>query len=108
MAVTLAVPAGVLARARAAWDDAADGLDGGWRRLVKAATAGVSSTVVPAVEAFQQTWVDELKRRAVEAQDNSEAFVEVGGVYQFVDVASAERARALLGWVHRDVPLEVR
>lgn len=108
MAVTLAVPPGVLALARAAWDDAADGLDGGWRRLVKASTSGFSSTVVAAVEAFQATWVDELKRRAVEAQDNSEAFVEVRGVYQFVDVASAERARALLGWVHRDVPIEVR
>jgi len=108
MAVTLAVPAGVLAAAKAAWDDAADGLDGGWRRLVKASSAGFSSTVVAAVEAFQTTWGDELKRRATEAQDNSEAFVEVGGVYQFTDAASAERARALLGWVHHDVPIEVR
>lgn len=108
MAVTLAVPPGVLAAAKAAWDDAADGLDGGWRRLVKASTSGFSPTVVVAAEAFQTAWADELKRRAVEAQDNSDAFVEVGGAYEFADVASAEQARALLGWVHRDVPIEVR
>lgn len=108
MAVTIVVPPGVLAAAKAAWDDAADGLDGGWRRLVTASSAGFSPTVVAAVESFQTAWADELKRRATEAQDNSDAFVEVGGVYRFSDVASAERARALLGWVHHDVPIEVR
>ena len=105
MAVTIDVPPGVLAAAKVAWDDAADGLDGAWRRLGKASTSGFAPTVVSAVEAFQTTWTDELKRRAEAAQDNSDALVEVSGGFEFVDVAAAEKARALLGWVHRAAPI---
>ncbi|MFW6866626.1 hypothetical protein ACOACQ_04510 [Nocardioides sp. CPCC 206347] len=108
MGVTIDVPPGVLAAAKTAWDDAADGLDGAWRRLGKASTAGFAPAVVTAVEAFQTTWTDELKRRAEAAQANSDAFVEVSGDFEFTDAAAAEQARALLGWAHRAAPIGER
>jgi len=107
MAVTLAVPDGVLAAAKAAWDDAADGLDGAWRRLGKASTEGFSPAVAAAAEAFQDTWVTELKHRAEDAQEHSDAFVEVAGVFEFTDRASAEQARGLLAWTYRTAAIEV-
>lgn len=107
MAVTLAVPDGVLAAAKAAWDDAADGLDGAWRRLGKTSTGGFSPAVAAAVDAFGDTWVAELKRRATDAQDHSDAFVEVAGVFAFTDRTSAEQARGLLAWTYRSAAIEV-
>ena len=106
MAVTLVVPPGVLEAAKVGWDDAADGLDGAWRRLSRSSTDGFSPAVAAAADAFQDAWTEEIKRRALQAQDHSDAFVEVSGVLAFSDAAAAEHARGLLGWVHRDVRIE--
>lgn len=107
MAVTLAVPDGVLAAAKVAWDDAADGLDGAWRRLGKTSTAGFSPAVTAAADAFSDTWMAEIKHRAEDAQEHSDAFVEVGGIIEFADRASAEQARGLLAWTYRAARTEV-
>jgi hypothetical protein len=103
--VTLQVSAEVLRTAKAKWDQAADELDGSWRRLDKASTDGFSSEVAAAMEAFCEPWVDELKDCAVEAQDNSEAIVMFRDVLWATDAASAERIRSLLPWAHHDAPI---
>lgn len=75
MGVTLAVTDDLLRRAKADWDASADELDGSWRRLSRASTDGFSPDVAAAVEAFRDPWVGELKARAAEAQDYSDAIV---------------------------------
>lgn len=105
MAVTLEVSAEVLRAVKAKWDEAADALDGAWRRLDKASTDGFSGEVAAAVEAFQEPWVDEIKDRAAEAQANSEAIVILGDRLWATDAAIAEHVRSLLPWAHHDAPI---
>ena len=101
MAVILHVPAGVVHKAKAQWDEAADELDGNWRRLHKASTAGFSNDVVAAIEAFREPWVDEIKAASQQAQEYAESVTFFGGLVVVADTAQAEELRALLPWVHR-------
>lgn len=105
MAVTVQVPVQVLRAAKVGWDDAADLLDGSWRRLETTSVNGLSTEVAAAAQRFQETWAEEIRRRALDARRHSEAFVEVAGEFSYSDLAAAEEARALLGWVHRDAPI---
>lgn len=102
MGVTLDVPTHVLEHFKGEWDAAADKLDGGWRRLAKVSTEGLSREVVAAVEDFQDALVAEIKRIAGAAQDNSDAFVKTGDDFQITDRAGAERLRGLLPWAYHD------
>lgn len=105
MAVTLAVPYAVVNEIKGEWDEAADKLDGNWRRLHKAETDGFSSEVAAAIEAFREPWVDEIKAAAQQAQGYSD---EIGVFYLQVtvaDVAQAERVRSLLPWSHRNAKI---
>jgi hypothetical protein len=106
VAVTLAVPYEVLRAAKNGWDLDADRLDGAWRRLHLASTDALSPEVAAAVEAFRETWVDEVKACADLAQQHSEAFVETDGDFRVTDVAEAERLRSLLSWTHRSAAIE--
>ncbi|MBM9459550.1 hypothetical protein JK386_06520 [Nocardioides sp. zg-536] len=102
MAVTLAVPIAVLQQVRAEWDDAGDRLDGAWRRLAKASTAGFSPRVAKAVEDFREPWATEVKAAAQRATDYAEEIVVFCGHVQLTDVEQAEKVRSLLPWAHRD------
>ncbi|WP_435771883.1 hypothetical protein [Nocardioides sp. SYSU DS0651] len=103
--MTLAVPPGVLSAAKAEWDDAADELDGNWRRLHKASTDGFSPEVAAAVEAFREPWVDEIKAAAREAQGHSDDLALFHHQVLLADAEQAERIRALLPWVHRNAEI---
>ena len=105
MTKILDVPDGVLAKAKAAWDDAGDQLDGSWRRLARASTTDLAAEVAAAVATFQDAWTDQLKSLAGLAADHSEAFVRAAGEFRTVDVAEAERLRSLLPWSHRGAPI---
>ena len=100
MAVTLAVPFEVVSRAKADWDEAADTLDGSWRRLHRTTGAGLSTDVVAALEDFREPWVDELKACATRAQANSDEILLWRGTVVLADAEQAARVRALLPWVH--------
>lgn len=99
--VTLAVPFTVLLEIKGKWDESGDELDGQWRRLHKTSTDGLATDVAAAVETFRETWVDELKAMAGQAQDHSEEIVFFRGVVQLADEAQAERVRSLLPWAYR-------
>lgn len=102
--MTLEVSAEVLRTAKAKWDQAADELDGSWRRLDEASTDGFSGEVAAAVAAFCDPWVDEIKACATEAQGNSDAIVVFRDLLWTTDAASAERIRSLLPWAHHASP----
>lgn len=106
MTKELNVPAGVLQSAHDAWDAAADKLDGGWKRLDGASTAGFSPAVTAAVTAFCDTWTAVIRRQARAAQDHADAFVKVNGVYQMSDRAAAEQVRELLPWQYRNAGIK--
>ncbi|KRB76958.1 hypothetical protein ASE01_09315 [Nocardioides sp. Root190] len=102
MAVTLDVPFEVLRTAKIKWDEAADELDGNWRRLHKSSIAGFSAEVTAAVEAFREPWVDEIKVAGERAQAHSDEIVLFGQRVWLADADQAERVRALLPWAHSD------
>ncbi|GAA3533508.1 hypothetical protein [Nocardioides daeguensis] len=102
MTITLDVPYAVLKAARDRWDEAADELDGAWRRLAKVSTSDLSDAVAAAVTAFADPWVDELKVVARQAQGYADEFVFFRRLLVLVDRAQAERLRALLPWTERD------
>lgn len=106
--VILRVPAGVLAAAQADWDAAADRLDGAWHRLGKASTAGFSTEVATAAQEFLDTWVDEVKARARDAQGHSDAIRDFARGTGELDRQVAERVRGLLPWSWRNAPVEER
>lgn len=108
MTATLDVPYAVLAGIKGKWDEAADGLDGSWRRLHKTSTEGFSAEVSAAVEAFREPWVDEIKAMALQAQGNSEELVLFRGLLVLIDAAQAERVRSLLPWVHHAAGIRER
>lgn len=105
MAVTLRVPPQVLRQAKARWDDAADELDGSWRRLERSSTEGFSAQVASAVEAFREPWVDEIKTCARTAQGHSDDILLFGSTLVVTDVAAAERVRSALPWDQRRAPI---
>lgn len=105
MAVTLAVPYAVVLGIKAKWDEAADGLDGNWRRLHKASTDGFSPEVAAAIEAFREPWVDEIKAAAQQAQGYSDEITVFQGRVLIADLEQAERLRSLMPWAHRDAAI---
>ena len=105
MAVTLAVPYDVLQEAKRKWDEAADELDGNWRRLSKASTDGFSTRVAAAVEAFREPWVDEIKGAGEQAQGYSEEIVFFRNWLVLADEAEAERIRSILPWAYHDAEI---
>lgn len=108
MSVTLAVPYAVLQQVKGAWDEAADELDGNWRRLHKASVVGFSPEVAAAVEAFRDPWVDEIKAAAEQAQGHSDEITLYRGLVILIDSAQAERVRSLLPWIHRAAEIRER
>jgi hypothetical protein len=102
MTITIDVPYAVLRAARDRWDEAADELDGAWRRLAKVSTSDLSDAVAAAVTAFTDPWVDEVKAVARRAQGYADEFVFFRRLLVLVDQAQAERLRALLPWAERD------
>lgn len=105
MAVTLSVSYRELQEIKGKWDEAADELDGSWRRLHKASTDGFSVEVAAAVEAFREPWVDEIKGASEQAQGHSEEIRLFRGHVLLADAAEAERIRSLLPWVHHDATI---
>lgn len=108
MSVTLAVSSAVLQQVKGRWDEAADELDGNWRRLHRTSTAGFSSEVAAAVEAFREPWVDEIKASAGQAQGYSDEITVYRGLIIFTDSAQAERVRSLLPWIHHAAEIRER
>jgi hypothetical protein len=108
MAVTIDVPYSVLRAAKAEWDEAADALDGAFRRLVTAPTSGLSATATAAVEAFQQGWGDELKACGQKAQSFSDAFHDTGSDFLITDTAQARLIRSVLPWAFHEARIEGR
>lgn len=98
MGVTLDVPWPVLVAARDHWDAAGREVGGAWRRLARAATAGLSPAVTAAVEGFREPWADELRAAGEQADRHAEAFLLLRRGFGVTDVAQAHRLRALLPW----------
>jgi hypothetical protein len=108
MAVTIDVPYSVLSAAKAEWDEAADELDGSFRRLVTASTSGLSPTATAAVDTFRQRWGDELKACGQKAQMFSDAFLDTGNDFLITDTAQARLMRSVLPWAFHDARIEGR
>lgn len=98
MSVFLDVPFAVLREAQEKWDAGADKLDGAWRRLHKAETAGLSSAVVAAIDAFRDPWVDEVKATGLQAQGYADEIRAFNLQLVHTDAAQAEKVRSLLPW----------
>jgi len=105
MGVTVDVPPGVLKKARREWDEAAENLDGQWRRLHRVDTGGLSSEVVVAFERYRETWVDELKADHRKAVRFHEALEGVDADFTVTDTQEAERLRDLLPWRYRNATI---
>ena len=108
MAVTIDVPYSVLEAAKAEWDQAADELDGSFRRLITTSTSGLAPAVVAAVDTFRRRWGEELKACGAQAQTFSDAFHDTGTDFLVTDTAQARRLRSLLPWAFHDARIEGR
>lgn len=108
MGVTIDVPYDVLKAAKAEWDDAADELDGSFRRLLRTSTTGLSPRAAAAVDSFRGEWGRELRARGRQAQAYSDAFVDTGSDFLVTDLAQARLMRSVLPWTYHDAGIEGR
>ena len=106
MAVHIEVPAGVLRRARREWQEAADDLDDGWRRLHRVSSGRLPREVAVALEAFREYWVDQLKAAHARAEAYRDALALAERDLTTADREQAELVRDRLPWVYRTARIE--
>lgn len=105
--MTLQVWTATLARARTAWEEQAEGLDGPRKNLVQADSALLGDVVGPAAEAFLTTW--EQRTKVLRDQASAHADALAASMYDFLvtDRESVQATQQLLMWSDRDTqPIE--
>lgn len=88
------------------WDEAADRLDGSWRRLHGTSASPMDPGVVAAFEIFRENWVDEIKSVATASQTHADNLADAAASYSTVDEAAYERLRAVLPFEYRNSSLD--
>ena len=94
-----------LARAAATWDDQAEVLRGGHKRLTDArsATGALGDRVAPVAERYLDTWLAQATTLARAAQGRSEGLTSFMRSAAYFDASAAADIRALLPWSERDL-----
>jgi hypothetical protein len=105
--MTLQMWTATLARARTAWEDQSEGLDGPRKNLAQADPALLGDAVQAAAEAFLTTW--EQRTLALRDQASSHADALAQTMYDFLvtDQESVQATQQLLLWEDRGtVPVQ--
>ena len=94
-----------LARAAATWDDQAEVLRGGHKRLTDArsATGALGDRVAPVAERYLDTWLAQATTLAEAAQGRSVGLTSFMRSAAYFDASAAADIRAVLPWSERDL-----
>lgn len=104
MSEKFAIMLSVIRRASDTWDDQAEQLRGGHKRLtdVQDAVDGLGDRVAPAARTYLTTWLTEVTNLAAAAQDRSDGLAEFTVSVVDFDQAAADELRSILPWDNRD------
>lgn len=85
------------------WDDQAEVLRGGRKRLLdaEAAVPALGDRVTPAAQAYVETWIDRAKQLADAAQRHAEALQGAAVTYTSVETHVESDLADLLPWLQR-------
>ena len=94
----------VVRRTAALWDDQAEQLRGGHKRLTDAsnATSGLGDRVGPAADTYLATWLAQVTNLATAAQNRSDGLDRFTVSTVQLDESAAADLRASLPWQDRD------
>ncbi len=104
MTVILQVPYSIVKTMSAGWDQTADELNGGWRRLALTEPRELSAEICAALSAFGDAWIDEFKAIGERAQGYADELRLHIKTMAMADEREADHFRSLLPWEVRDAP----
>ena len=104
MSETFAIMLSVVERTADTWDDQAEQLRGGHKRLTDAknAVGDLGDRAGPVAGAYLDTWLEQLTTLAEAAQSRSDGLETFTTSIQYFDEAGADELRALLPWDNKD------
>jgi hypothetical protein len=105
--MTLQMWTATLARARTAWEDQSEGLDGPRKNLAQADPALLGDAVQAAAEAFLTTWEQRTLALRDQASGHADALAQTMYDFLVTDQESVQATQQLLLWEDRDtVPVQ--
>ena len=102
--MTLQMWTAALGRARDAWDETGEGLNGPRKNLVQATPSLLGDRVGPAADAFLTTWEQRVLVLRDRASGHSDALAQTMFDVLLTDQESVRATQQLLMWQDRDTP----
>jgi hypothetical protein len=104
MSDTFAIMLSVVRRTADTWDDQAEQLRGGHKRLTdaKSAAGDLGDRAGPVATTYLSTWLDQLTTLAEAAQSRSDGLDSFTTSVVHFDETAADELRALLPWDNQD------
>jgi hypothetical protein len=104
MSDTFAIMLSVVRRTADTWDDQAEQLRGGHKRLTDAKNAvdALGDRAGPVGATYLATWLEQLTTLAESAQSRSDGLRSFTSSVQYFDETAADELRALLPWDNQD------
>lgn len=105
--MTLQMWTATLARARTAWEEQSEGLNGPRKNLAQADSALLGDAVKGAADAFLTTWEQRVLALRDEASAHADALAQTMFDFLVTDAESVQATQQLLLWEDRDtVPVQ--